>query len=100
MVESSQAQTTAYVPYSKIFDARGHPWLMCKVHIAHVFQCDREISGVVVILQAPGGEECDNDLFACDDNESPINASSWKVFFEASSTSKYMRLQPFPEDAW
>jgi len=49
-------------------------------------------------LLSSGGEECDNDLFACDDNESPINASSWKVFFEASSTSKYMRLQPFPEE--
>lgn len=48
----------------------------------------------------PGVEECDNDLFACDDNESPIPASAWKNFFETSSASKYMRLQPFPKDAW
>lgn len=59
---------------------------------------DTSVLPAIMRLLATGGEDCSQRLFACDDPESPISKAQWKAFFDASSASRFLRLQPFPAD--
>ncbi|CAJ1409403.1 unnamed protein product, partial [Effrenium voratum] len=78
----------SFVPPSDFEDllARGHTG-------------DTSVLPAILQLLSTGGEDC---LVTCDSKDSPISGSMWKSFFEASSISKFMRLQPFPAegDPW
>ncbi|CAK9064686.1 unnamed protein product [Durusdinium trenchii] len=58
---------------------------------------DASVLPAIMQLLSTGGEDCPSVAGQCEGAEG-ISGAQWKAFFEASSVSKFMRLQPFPPD--
>ena len=63
---------------------------------------DVSVLPAIIQLISSGGEDCTKsshpNASGCDTGGDGISGRQWKAFFEGSSMSKFMRLQPWPPD--